>query len=398
MSTATEESNKRIRIDSMANNSEATTKSPMAVATECLRTHCESLHHSAHKILLPLGTKHLKLITKRLNKEQELMRLERNPSMIPRSARIGFKLQGPKSAEDFDEFKKVSEETTIAVAQIQQSLRELTMKGLAALIKYYNKEIEKDMARGLFHLIETIRILEKKNLDTSAVASDLIARSFDKISTHFQTTRDEFIALYNECNNTNISHTLISQFDLPNTDNAVVLRWLDSIFIAPFAAYTRQQQNNDIALQLEELHSELTLTKKTDEAQMLVDEDLPADRTQLNELIKREAEKQTQALRQELNNLKNNMAKNGPPRGPKRSASKDKNKNRQQKDTPKEKDKDKDNEQNNNEKKKNNKKKGKGKADAQGNATTAENSNKKQNGSGKKSKKKTPNSRTASGN
>ena len=388
MATA-EESNKRIRIDSMANNDEKTTDSPMSVATKCLTTHCESLHKSAQKILLPLGLKHLKLISKRFHKQQELNRLEKNPSIIPRSARFGFTLTGEKGAEDFDEFHRVSEEVKAAVLETQRKFRDLTVKGLIALIKFKNKEIEKDMARGMLHLIETIRISQKKNLDTTTVASDLINQSFDKISTNFQSTRENFINTFNETNNVVLPQTLLTQVDATNTDNAVILRWLDSIFIAPFSAYIRQYQNNQISHELEELHSELSLSKKTDDARMIIDEELPADRIQLNELIQREATKQTQALRQELNTLKNKMAKNTTTGGSKRSASKEKNKSRSpsQNDDTQNKD--------NAQQETNKKKKGKRKAAAHANVSSSNNGEKKQNGSKKKSNKKNPNSQTA---
>jgi hypothetical protein len=78
---------------------------------------------------------------------------------------------------------------------------------------------------------------------------------------------------------------------------------LESIFVAPWDIYLDTKIKHEIDLTLKRLETAHFTKEATEAAIMDVDEDLAADMQQLQELVRKQAEIQTKALKQQISLL-----------------------------------------------------------------------------------------------
>jgi cell division protein FtsB len=101
-----------------------------------------------------------------------------------------------------------------------------------------------------------------------------------------------------------------------NLDN--ISRIIESIFIAPFDEYLAQCKKNKIALELKRLSTSRFTEESTAQTQMELDREPSLDRSQLQDLIKKQAQaenkslvKEIEKLRQQIDNMKSKNNQRG---------------------------------------------------------------------------------------
>ena len=109
MNTATDAttSNKRAKTDKNVVSTSTPpkdSKTPKSVAQEFIAAHVESLHHHVAAILKKTSFDHVNLVHKLLNKIGQKTKMDIDPSLFPRSARLDFTLKSSKKVEELPDF------------------------------------------------------------------------------------------------------------------------------------------------------------------------------------------------------------------------------------------------------------------------------------------------------
>lgn len=389
-------SKKKARIDATAKNDDNVIKSPKAVAVAGINNILESLHPNVKTIISPLAMAYLNCRIREYNKKYEIVKLIKDPDFIPSSARVKFAPKCVKGAKELPEFKKLEDDCSEAIKKIQAELRSFTVRANDISAKVLQDEVIAKLAESLYAVASSMLIAknDKTTSPHSCVAAILHNEErFASICARGDTLpRNQVIETYQRIKSTTLSLTVV-----PDNHIIEVQRLFSSLFVIPFEDYLRQSQNNEISLDLQKLQREIHTTKATEDTSMMLDDELPTDRLQLGELIRKEAaavaDKEIKQLRQQLNSLR--QAKNLPTRRTARSASY-KKQNTANETKPKD-TKNKDTNKNNN-KNPNGRQNQDQQADAAANATPAQKSNASKKNGRKKSRPKKNNSTTGSNN
>ena len=350
--SAAQTRNKRVRVDPTAatipDPSDADTsvrlKVPKARASAAIAAHTETLLPQLSTILKNLGESHLDLLHRYYNKNTQLLRMEPDETIIPRSARLKFELSVPKSIEELPDFITLKEQCDSDITAMKATLKAHVISALKIEVNFYSAELTEHLATVL-HTATAALLIANGNADVNhhrAVAHLIMAHS-DELLKHVHTNADGFRLVYTRkhaiptfptitaptapptaTNNTGAStyFTVPHQAAPPITIESIpqldlIFRTICCIFISPFDQYIDQHRANQIELSLKKLVEEELTVAATAEAQMEVEAEDSVSRTLLNELVQKETKKNTLKLSSEIAALRQTIQSLKGPRGPK---------------------------------------------------------------------------------
>ena len=285
---------KRARIDAtVAPPGNSAYKTPLARAEEHIIGTTASLHEGIATLLLDLGKSHLALSHRAHNKVQNIKRMQDDEEYVPVSARIAFRLQVAKEAEESQEYIALQEET----AQFIKGMRLELKKRVITCAKIELNAIQEQRSRNLceamhatcniFHVAQGI-----PERDVHWTVKSIIENHGATLLRYHNESIEEFIKLY-----VTTTGATFNQDDEPDDDPPVEIhRACEDVFVTPWIMYRRQSETNEISLTLKKRVKETLLAKKTANATMTVDDELPADRQTLDELIRKAATKLSKTL------------------------------------------------------------------------------------------------------
>ena len=306
---------KKARFDlSVATPGQIKGQSPLLSAQAHITDHIESLHDGIATLLLARGKEHLALAHLIFIKDSNIARMEKDDEYIPISARINFRLQAIPAADELQEYQALKEETATLVATQQKGLKAAIIqcakleRGLLQknLDSHYSESIHS--VTSLFHVAQGTT--DKPVGDT---VKHLLTNHAAALLKHSQLSSLEHLIRYRELFN-------VPDFDdnieIDASHGIAITRAIESVFVSSWDCYLSQAKANAIALTLKKCAKASLLERKTEDATMLLDDEVPTDRIQLQALIKKEASLLAKTLiKSEVASQLKSAAKN-PPRGP----------------------------------------------------------------------------------
>ena len=307
----------------------STSKTPKSQAQEFVSAHVESLHYHVATILTKIGFDHINLIHKLLNKINQKTKMELDPSLFPRSARIDFTIKSSKKVEELPDYIQLKEETEIYVREVKENLKARILVAADLEITSLRQEILEHFVKGSFLVAKTLKIGEgEPDANIHGIISDIIHTHHETLLPHFMTDLAKFKELYQTLLN-------IETFPTPETapepsQQLVVLsphfgnnaarpapiptpmststsninRTIECLFITSIERYSEQEKKNEININLKKLDINHLTEPATAAAELEVSNEQSVTPENLKELIAKETKIATAALLKELNSLR----------------------------------------------------------------------------------------------
>lgn len=236
--------------------------------------------------------------------------MEKDESYIPVSARVKFTLKAVNEAEETPEFialRKLNETFTTNV-QLEYKkhiidcakIEEKALKNKLNIL--YCETIKKVVS--VFHTAQGV----DESL-THPTAVQLITTHSVSILKHIDLDSDAFKTLYS----TTVTMGNLTEDELGTEQPKIgeIKRAIEAVFVSSYDRYLDQAKENELALSIKKKAKETLLETKTDEAVQNVDDELPADRDTLNDLIRKEATAQARKMvREEMKAFATRSQKN----------------------------------------------------------------------------------------
>lgn len=319
-------STKRARIDPTVATSGKPSLSPLQAAEKHIDAHCESLREGIATLLTTRGLEYTTLRHKLFHRERSCIRLETNDDLIPTSARVNFRLSVCKEAEQLPEYTELQNQVKLTIEKTQLELKAHIVASITVECSALQLAVNKHLCFSLFNV--TSLFLLAQGADSTRVHATVLSM-LDQHSAillvHNSLETSDFAALYKttlgvDCSDDAPVYQPVGNFD-------TIKRALEAVFIQSWDIYKTQAKENELSLSLKKEAKATLLAEKTEAATMQVDTELPVDRMQLQELIRKEATKLSKELiKKEIKaQLTVTIPKNGK-RGQSSGASKNKKK------------------------------------------------------------------------
>ena len=261
-------------------------RSPLQAALLHVESHTASLHEGLSTLLLEKSKSILLQRHKIYSKTMTLSKLEKDETRIPASARIQFKLNVCKEVEDSNEFTELNIRNRAVTEEYTKKLKQHVIEAGKLEITNMKKHLMNSYATALHDVIAIYHVSQNvSSAKTNPTALKLIVESGPTILKHDSV--DDFTEIYRNANN--VGDLSQEQRDNINDRRIEITRTIDSIFIQPWDTYLQTYKEQELALSLKKHAREALLEQKTADATAVVDNELPADRTQLQDLIRAEA-------------------------------------------------------------------------------------------------------------
>lgn len=302
---------KRAYIDtSVATPGDKSQLSPLKAAEEFIVSHTASLRNEIATLLLDRGREHINLAHKVYSKHRNQSRMESDDDYIPVSARVEFRLQAVKEAEELPEFQQLQDQAIAIIKEKQIALKKLVIDTLKLEQKVLQEKLNKHFCESIF--MATKLFLTAQGVDTAQshyTVARMLEQHWEPLLKHTGYNVEEFAALYK---------ATLQVGDLPpvtadahNSQHiGCIKRAIESVFILSWDRYLYQVKENELSISLKKEVKEQLLWRKTEDATMEIDNELPADREQLRDLIRREAEIMAKKFVRKEVNAKLDTAKN----------------------------------------------------------------------------------------
>ena len=344
-------SNKRAKTDpnvAPTSNNPSASKTPKSVAQDYITAHVESLHFNIATILKKIGFDHINLVHKLQNKIRQHTKMELDPSLFPRSARIDFTLQASKKVEELQDYIQLKEDTNIYILSVKDNLKARILAATAIEISALRKEILEHFVKGLYLVAKTIKTGEgEPDADIHRIVSTLIAAHHEQLLVYFNTDLATFKEMYKELLNVttfpdaegSTAITAIVQapatsqyFTAPatqpqaqpqaqpapptlNPEIGKIYRDIECLFLTSIARYEEQVKRNNININLKKLDINHLTETATAEAEMEVGNEPSVSPENLKELIAKETKAATSALLNEMKKLQQQVMNLKSPKG-----------------------------------------------------------------------------------
>jgi hypothetical protein len=330
------------------------TKAPLSIAIAFVEdTASKSLQVHIAPILSTLASNHCRTMAKIHNKRKQVEKMQADDELIPRSARVKFEFQVSKETSTNLGFLAIKAHTQELVIAFRKALKAQIIATTKIEISLAEQTALTDFCRSLRSSCNTFIVAEDANQVTpDLVANTVIARhgasilryfpgqdivSFREIYkvTHGLATlpnpepqprlrpalRAQAPAAAAEVHDFSDSLALgILGMEVPvpvrivpippgpapvdSIDYPRLFRIFQSLFVDSWTAYLNQSKMNATNLQLKKLYVDTFTTKATEATAMELDAELPKDRGQLNELIRKSTAEATDKLKKELQAIK----------------------------------------------------------------------------------------------
>lgn len=302
---------KRAHIDvSIATPGDKSQLSPLKAAENFIVSHTASLRNEIATLLLDRGREHINLAHKAFSKHRNQSRMEGDDDYIPVSARVEFRLQAVKEAEELPEFQQLQDQAAEVIKGKQVALKRLIIDTLKLERKVLQEKVNKHFCESIF--MATKLFLTAQGVDTAQshnTVAQMLAQHWETLLKHTGLTVEEFVALYKAT--LHIGAQPPATIDSHNSIQiGSIKRAIESVFVFSWDRYLGQIQENELSISLKKEVKEQLLWRKTEDATMEVDSELPLDRDQLRDLIRREAEAMTKKMVRKEVDAKLDSAKN----------------------------------------------------------------------------------------
>ena len=338
--TATDEtnSNKRAKIDLnvvSTSTPPSDSKTPKSVAQEFITAHVESLHFHVAAILKKTSFAHVNLVHKLLNKINQKSKMELDPSLIPRSARLDFTLKSSKKVEELPDYIKLQEETNIYILAVKENLKARILLTTEMEIKSLRQEILEHFVKGIFLIAKTIKTGEgEPTANIHGIVSEIIHQHHEYVLPHFDCDLPTFINTYKELLNvttfpaqtttatdatTSQEVVVHSQYFRPagctnpeasatppvlTLDTSNIYRTIQCLFMTSVERYRSQVKRNEININLQKLDINHLTEAATAQVEMEVGNEPSVTPENLKELVAKESKKVNESLQKEITKLK----------------------------------------------------------------------------------------------
>jgi hypothetical protein len=301
---------KRARVDPSVDPGKSN-RSPLALSEDYIKSHISSLHEGIATLLLNRGREHLVLSQRLFSKERSQIRIEKDDDYIPVSARVNFRLQVVKETEELPEYLLLQNRTAEIVKRHQEELKvcvvesiKLDIKAIrAARNQHYCKSLH--AVTSLFHIAQG---LDVEHTHHTVVA--LLSDHSEALLKHTGIPADAFLGLYT----TTLDVPALDpdvQEQHPTTRIGEIKRAIESVFVLSWDKFLATTRENQLSVSLKKEAKATLLAAKTEDATMEIDNEIPADRTQLQELIRKEAIKLHKSMIKEEVSNQLRLSKNG---------------------------------------------------------------------------------------
>ena len=216
--------------------------------------------------------------------------MEADDDYIPVSARVEFRLQAVKEAEELPEFKQLQDQAAVVIKEKQVALKKLVIDTIKLERKILQEKLNKHFCESIF--LTTKLFLTAQSVDT-AQSHHFVARMLEQhaasLLKHTGCTVAEFSALYKAT--LQVENLPPDSTDTQNSQHiGSIKRAIESVFVLSWDRYLHQVKENELSISLKKEVKEQLLWKKTEDAAMEIDNELPVEPEQLRDLIRREAE------------------------------------------------------------------------------------------------------------
>jgi hypothetical protein len=355
---------KRTRFDATAQIG-IETKSPLAIANAHIGLHVSSLQTGIASILQSLG-QDLLLARKRIfDKSRQITRMETDDDLIPNSAKIDFIPKVSKAMEQSAEYIALREDSLTATGAFQKQCKDFIIRALKIDIRSLQNALTREFAKALCLTARAFLIADgSETLNLQRLANTILDRHHEVLLSGMGVTLQEFRGIYisvnglttlpdpmvqaNDLNHGNIAAEYAAalqahqvavanhdslilpppeppvpppanqpQHDAAQQETTRIFRTLESIFVRPWHIYQDSRARNERALALKKLSTEVFTAAATENAQTEMDLEVPADRHQLQALIRKQADDANRKLSAQVKKLERQlgtiaMAKNLP--------------------------------------------------------------------------------------
>jgi hypothetical protein len=220
--------------------------------------------------------------------------METDGTYAPVSARVEFKLQAWKDAEELPEFTLLQTETSTLVKDIQAQLKTKIIQNSRLERTVLSASIAKHYCESIAAALSLFLIADgQDSTHASSIAITILQSNSASLLKHVAMSRNDFIALYRTINHMPGGTNTTEEF---GTLRGAVKRHIESTFVTAWDTYLQRQRDNELSLALKKKAKEVIQTQATEEAAMEIDAELPASRQQLQDLIQREAKKLARSM------------------------------------------------------------------------------------------------------
>jgi hypothetical protein len=299
---------------------------PHALAESFIRRFTASLHPDLAPITERLGKEHILLLSKLDNKKIQVQRMVDNADLIPRSARLNFKLSVSKRAEQRQEFETLQEETAALLETYKQGLKEQIIKATKIETTALEDELREHLVTACRIITKSYMILQQDDSDVDRKVYTLMELYLVSLSINCKMSLETFTEMYKTAHSLPTfppdaeRRTATMTGAVVPPDITALKEIIEGVFVTAWANYKQKQQQNAIALELKKFTTSLLTDKATATATMAIDTEPAADKPELQALIRYETKQDTKALRKEIEDLKKQVqvltsAKNSNRRG-----------------------------------------------------------------------------------
>ena len=289
---------------------------PLQAALSHVESHTASLHDGLSTLLLEKSKQLLLKRQKIHQKTLAISRLEKDPERLPASARIQFKLNVCKELEDDNEFINLKGRNERVTQEYTKKLKLHIIEAAKLEIKLLKTNLIRQLAKSFHDVVAIYHVSQEvPPSQNHPTALQLLAEHDATLLKH----DDEISlsAIYTKVNGVGA----LTQDERNNINGRRIEIWriINAIFVEPWDTYKSTFKAKELAISLKK-HARETMTEEaTADATAMVDNELPADREQLNTLIRTEALKIAKDIINKKSKLnKDNQSKNkrmGQPRG-----------------------------------------------------------------------------------
>lgn len=286
---------KRARFDPTVATPGEKSLAPLDAAEKHIVGHCESLREGIANLLSSRGREFITLCHKRFHRETARVKLETTDTLIPVSARVNFRLNVCKEAEQLPELLELKDLVKTTVEKHQLDLKAHIIASIKIECSALQLAVNKHLCYSLFNV--TTLFLLAQGVDSTRVHAtvlSLLDTHGNVLLAHNSLDPIEFQAIYKTTLGVECGTDAPVYQPAGNLDS--IKRAIEAVFVESWSIYKSQWKENELSLSLKKEAKATLLSEKTEAATMQIDTELPVDREQLQELIRKEATKLSKEL------------------------------------------------------------------------------------------------------
>ena len=321
--------NKRTRIDPNPvvieddiSTTQPRSKAPLARAEEHITSTLRSLQPGLAAILLDHGKASLKRLHKLYNKSIQVEKMERDDDFFPRSVRFEFQLHCTKATEQREGYSALQEKVKESLAEMKRAFKAHVVEATKLEQATETDKILEEYCKSIRLIVDAYRIGQTEVCSADKIVAYMLEEHGAELMLPPIPNVDAFKRKYLEIHKISSWPRLgLSTFARAHSSQdsehegtrereenssrlaATIRQSVVSVFPTAWAWYLRQQEDNQVALQLKKLKENQSLTEATERATSDVDMEESVEPEKLLEMVTKSTKKETKQLKQDVHNL-----------------------------------------------------------------------------------------------